>query len=178
MYRRGVVAEVDAERCRVRATWPQFEDAQSCWLDVLQQNAGANADFRVFDVGEVVACLLDERAETGVVLGAVYDTNNKPPTTNPDVRLVKFSDGTTISYDRSAHRVLVALADGAEVVVKGGSQKVALAGSVTDALTALKDAIGNAVPIAQDGGVGLQNTIMAALLDWPPSVESEVLNSD
>lgn len=47
------------------------------------------------------------------------------------------------------------------------SDFVALASLVTDNLNALKDAIANAVPIAQDGGVGLQNTILAALADWP-----------
>lgn len=58
-----------------------------------------------------------------------------------------------------------------------GSQFVALAEKVSAQLTALKNAISNAVPVAQDGGVALQAGIVAALVDWPASVASEKLKA-
>jgi hypothetical protein len=60
---------------------------------------------------------------------------------------------------------------------ESGSEFVALAEKVTAQLNALKDAIANAVPIAQDGGIGLQNTIMAALADWPGDIASTALKA-
>lgn len=59
----------------------------------------------------------------------------------------------------------------------GGAEPVALASLVATELGVLKDAISNAVPVAQDGGIALQAGIVAALADWPSSVASEVLET-
>lgn len=50
---------------------------------------------------------------------------------------------------------------------------VARADFVADELTALKDAISNAVPVPNDGGAALQAQILAALAAWPASVAAE-----
>lgn len=54
---------------------------------------------------------------------------------------------------------------------------VAIASKVDAQLNALKDAISNAVPVAQDGGVALQQSIVAALTGWPGSVASSALKA-
>lgn len=59
----------------------------------------------------------------------------------------------------------------------GGSEPVALASAVEDQLSTLKDAISNAIPVANDGGAALQAGIVAALANWPASTASEVLQT-
>jgi hypothetical protein len=59
----------------------------------------------------------------------------------------------------------------------GGTEAVALASLVEEQLGTLKDAISNAVPVANDGGVALQAGIVAALADWPASTAAEILET-
>lgn len=74
----------------------------------------------------------------------------------------------------------VRVAPGAIDLGGGATDFVALASKVADALTALKNAIANAVPAPPSGvdnGAALQSTILAALADWPPSVASDLTKS-
>lgn len=55
------------------------------------------------DVGEHVLCLfLPFAPEMGFVLGAIYSETERPPSSDPDVYVWKFKDGSTITFDRSA----------------------------------------------------------------------------
>jgi hypothetical protein len=58
-----------------------------------------------------------------------------------------------------------------------GAEFVALSEKVEAQFQTLKDAITNAVPVPQDGGVALQSTILAALAAWPASVAAEKLKA-
>lgn len=60
----------------------------------------------------------------------------------------------------------------------GHTEKVALAEKVAAQLTALKDAISNAAPVANDGGAALKTAILGALADWPESVASTTLEAE
>ncbi|MFW6057692.1 MAG: phage baseplate assembly protein V [Persicimonas sp.] len=188
MYRRGIVTAVDPERCRARVELAD-EGVETHWLDVLQSNTAPNQDYRLPDEGELVAVMLDEHAEAGCILGAIYTSENKPPDPSADVRRVTFPDGTKIEYDRAASRLTIVCAGDvsvtgpnvqldATVQVAGGAEAVALAQKVTDALQQLKDAIANGVPAPQDGGAALQQSIVLALSAFPPDVASEKLSSD
>jgi len=204
MYKTGTVSAVDENTCRARVRFPAEGGLESYWLQVLQHNTFVNKDNGLPDVGEAVAVLLDERGESGCILGAFYDDSNKPPSPNKDARRVTFGDGTVVEYDRATHKLTATVVGDANITaenitakatgtatidapnmvatgalkVAGGSDSAALAGKVADALSALKDAISNAVPIPQDGGVGLQTTIVAALAAWPPSLASTKLTTD
>lgn len=60
----------------------------------------------------------------------------------------------------------------------GHTEKVALAEKVAAQLTALKDAISNAAPVANDGGAALKTAILGALAGWPESVASTTLEAE
>jgi hypothetical protein len=57
-------------------------------------------------------------------------------------------------------------------------EPVALAEKVAAQFSALKEAISNAAPVANDGGAALKTAIMAALADWPASVASTTLEAE
>jgi len=190
MYRRGIVVAVDPERARARVRFPDRDNVESYWLDIVQPNALANRDYRLPDVDELVAVMMDGRDEAGCILGALYTANNLPDAPSPDVRRVAFGDGAVVEYDRAAHLLRVEVPDGAvqvqaesvhldaAVTIAGGAEPVALSGKVDAALQTLKDAISSAVTAPQDGGASLKASIVSALSAWPPSVESESLESD
>jgi len=201
MYKLGVVSAVDPSNCTARVKFPASGDVESYWLQVLQDNTFTNKDSCLPDIGECVAVLLDDKQESGCILGAIYTAANRPPSPSADVRRVTFCDGATIEYDRAAHALKVETAgdvnvtaahvhitgaaevtgtthlDGAVTVV-GGSQAVALGQKVSDALTTLKNAISSAATVPQDGGAAFKAAIVGALAAWPPSVAATKLTSD
>lgn len=63
----------------------------------------------------------------------------------------------------------------AELRLGAGSEALALASRVEDALDALKSAIQNAATGANDGGAAFKLNLLNALADWPPAVGSERL---
>ena len=57
--------------------------------------------------------------EVGVVLCSVYDDKNKPPVHEQDIRVVTFSDGTRIQYDRKEHLLKIDCVGDIEIHAKG-----------------------------------------------------------
>jgi len=204
MYKTGIVSAVDENTCRARVKFPQEGGLESYWLQVLQRNTWSNKDNGLPDVDEPVAVLLDERGESGCILGAYYDDTNKPPNPSKDVRRITYSDGTVIEYDRSTHKLKATVAGEVELTaekltatvsgvakidcpntevtgalkVAAGSDKPALDSKVSGALTTLKNAISSAVPGASDGGAALKTAIVGALSAWPPDLGSAKVTCD
>lgn len=102
--RYGVVSSVDSTQHAVRVAFEDEDSMVSDWLPVIVSCASKNQDYALPDVGDRVVCaFLSNGVSAGFVIGAVYSQANRPPHSNGDVRSVKFSDGTTISYDRAMH---------------------------------------------------------------------------
>lgn len=102
MIRFGNICDRDADACRVRV---EFDDdgVVSHWLPVLVASSMGDKFFHLPDINSHVVCLMDARNENGVVLGAIYDSNNPPGVGGDDVTAVKFSDNTSVAYDRASH---------------------------------------------------------------------------
>lgn len=105
-FRFGEVTATDPVRARVRVRLPDLE-LDSAWLPLLQNGSKGNRHFRMIDVGEQVAVLLDRRAEDGVVLGSIYSEPDPAPVSSGDKEHVVFADGTTVEYDRSTQTLAV-----------------------------------------------------------------------
>lgn len=107
LARVGFVTARQPERHRVRV---QFRDTVtsplvSGWLPVLTPRASADMAFDLPDVGDQVLCLfLGNGLEDGFVLGSMYGAQT-PPVASGDKFHRTFSDGTTIEYDRKAHKL-------------------------------------------------------------------------
>ena len=64
------------------------------------------------DIGEDVLCVFfHEAEETGFALGSFYAGEIELPASSQDKRVVKFKDGTIISYDRSSHTLKAQIGD-------------------------------------------------------------------
>ncbi|MDI1471935.1 putative phage baseplate component [Thermodesulfovibrio sp. N1] len=105
MLRFGVVVGVDESRGMVRVQYTDMDGEVSYWLAVLKQKTLKDKVYWMPDVGEHVAVLIDENAEEGVVLGAIYSSADSVPVSNKDKCHIKFEDGTWIEYDRAEHKL-------------------------------------------------------------------------
>ena len=107
VLRVGKVQEFDAEKHMSRVKFPDI-DIVSHWLPVIAMNSLNVQDTHYLDKDEHVVCIMNGTGtESGYVLGAIYDAKNEPEDKNCDIRQVKFSDDTVISYDREEHRLMI-----------------------------------------------------------------------
>lgn len=97
----GTVSEIDSVNGLVRVNFPE-DDLVSFPIPIVMPRTKNDKYFNIFDVNEHVVCLMDERCENGVVMGAIYNPSNKPESgLNEDITKVKFSDNSIVEYDRS-----------------------------------------------------------------------------
>lgn len=87
------------------------EGIESPWMPVMQGFALGAKAYRMPRIGTLVGCMMDEDWETGMVMGARYNTQDTPPDVPDKNDYLEYEDGTTISYDPETHQ-LTALAMG------------------------------------------------------------------
>lgn len=122
-FKWGVVSDrrADPKGPLVRVRWDDLEGMESHWLRVGQRKTLNDKHYYLPDVGEHVACILDEFCEDGCVVAAIYSDDDLPPTTNPDVEMVQFSDGTVVAYDRAAHAFTINCVGAVTVVAESAT---------------------------------------------------------
>lgn len=97
----GEVSAVDYQGCRIRVRLDDRDGVESYWLNVPQRNTqGTKRRPLMPELGEQVALLLDADGVGGVYLGGVYSSAEPPPVVDEDTDFIRFSDGTTVTYDR------------------------------------------------------------------------------
>lgn len=96
----GIVEQIDPAKARARVRLDDNESILTYWLAVLQQRTGKDKTYCMVEEGEHVACLLDEHAEEGVIIGAIYSEAEPPIADSEDVRRVELEDGAWFEYDR------------------------------------------------------------------------------
>ncbi len=100
----GTVSAQDFKGCRIRVRLPDRDGVQSYWLYVPQRHTkGTKSRPLLPELEEQVAVLLDADGVGGVYLGGIYSSEERPPVLDEDSHFVRFSDGTSITYDRAAH---------------------------------------------------------------------------
>ena len=56
--------------------------------------------YAIPDIGEHVACLMDENSEEGVILGAIYSALDETPASSKNQLMIKFEDESFIQFDK------------------------------------------------------------------------------
>lgn len=139
MYRRGIVDELDANEHRVRVRFPDRQNVQSPWLDVLVRDTSKNKDYALPSIGAQVAVLMDEEDTSGCVLGALYSKADKPIATSAKVRRVDFESGGFIEYNDEGGGFRIKI-DGLTIIGESGDEFVALANLVDARFATVKTA--------------------------------------
>jgi phage baseplate assembly protein gpV len=125
-FRVGIVKEQDGAHARVRVGFAEFDQMLSYWLPVLASKTQDDKWYWMPDIGEQVVCLMDERDEAGVVLGAIYSTADVPPVNSTDKCRLTFKDETAIEYDRGAHVLSISFSDATSIVYDASEHSLLL----------------------------------------------------
>lgn len=119
LIRIGIVSSVNPQTCTARVLFEDQDEAVSYDLFVINHNTQDNQDYWLPDVNEAVLCLfLPIGIETGFILGSYYSDVDKPANTDPNVRSIKFKDGTAIQYNRETHKLIVDCVGDIEAICK------------------------------------------------------------
>jgi len=122
IVRRGRVHAIDPAKARVKVDLGDgvFTD----WLPFFAIRAGQDRTWWTPSEGEQVV-VFSESGDTanGVVLSGVYQANHPQPESDPAKALIRFKDGTVISYDHDAHTLTVDVsADGGAVTIQANAK--------------------------------------------------------
>ncbi|WP_439235212.1 phage baseplate assembly protein V [Lonepinella koalarum] len=139
-FQQGIVSAVDSQAHKVRCQIPALENLETAWLPFLTQNSGGNQFYCLPDVGELVAILLDARGEDGCVLGTFYNEQDPPPTSNGNLWVKKFNNGTIIQHDRHSgdltiHTTGKVIVNNCDVIVNNGNVNVNSGDVVADGIS-------------------------------------------
>lgn len=95
----GNISEVFPDKGTARVIF-KADDMVSFPIPFLVSNSSGDKYARSFEVNEHVVCLMDLACENGVILGAIYDNKNAPPSDAAEgITAVNFSDGTKVVYN-------------------------------------------------------------------------------
>ena len=111
----GYISSYDAKRHMARVMFPDKDNLVSDWLPVIVTNSLLNKDEAPLDINEHVAVIMGDNMQSGVIIGAIYDDQNKPLNADKDTRITTFDDGTKIEYNRSQKTMRINAVGGVEI---------------------------------------------------------------
>jgi phage baseplate assembly protein V len=132
-FKRGVVRELDPANARAKVEFPDEEGASSFWLSVNSSLASGTGSrtYAMPELGSQVHCLVDWRGEDGVILGASYSKEDRPPAGDANHVAMKLTGGLELLYDKGAGTLNVKVptaitleCGGTKLEMKPGSWKV------------------------------------------------------
>lgn len=120
MIKVGKVVAIDEKNCKVRVQLLDNDGVMTYWLPVVVNKSQKDKFYWLPDIGEEVICaFLEHGIEQGFVLGAIYNEKDKVPVGGKDKFHVRFEDGTTIEYDRKAHKLTIQSVGDIEITASG-----------------------------------------------------------
>ena len=104
MIRFGTISETDPAKGLARVAF-QEDGLTSDWLPILVPKTAKDSYSWTHDIGEHVACLMDENAENGVILGAIYSEKTAPKQAGENIVSAVFDDGSKVVFNRSSGKL-------------------------------------------------------------------------
>lgn len=110
LVRSGVIADVQQNPLRVKVS---IGELVTDWLRVNMPAAGPVSISYLPSRGEAVHVMSESGdLRNGVVYPGLHNDNNPPPTTEPGKYVMRFRDGTAVSYDANGPQLDITLAGG------------------------------------------------------------------
>lgn len=106
MLRFGIVSQINPVLAQARVNFGD-DDSTSFWLPILQTKTLKDKFYSIPDVGEQVACLMDENSEDGVILGAIYSTEDVPVVTSEKQISLNLENNALINIDKETNTLTI-----------------------------------------------------------------------
>ena len=107
MLRFGIVSQIDPINVQARVSF-EDDESTSFWLPIIQTKTLKDKFYAMPDIGEQVAYLMDENSEDGVILGAIYSTEDVPVTQSEKEISMNLEDGSYINANKESQTLTVA----------------------------------------------------------------------
>lgn len=107
MLRFGIVTQINPISVQARVSF-EDDESTSYWLPVLQTKTLKDKFYSMPDIGEQVVCLMDENSEDGVILGAIYSTEDTTVIQTEKQLAMNLEDGSYINADKETKTLTVA----------------------------------------------------------------------
>jgi phage baseplate assembly protein V len=102
MLKFGIIEECQPDKGLYRVRIDE-DDIKTKFIPVVVPNSKSTKFEAPLEVGEHVALLMDERAEDGIIVGAIYSEADKPENgAGENVWRTTFADGSYIKFDKSS----------------------------------------------------------------------------
>ena len=128
LIHRGLVLCVDMQHALATV---QVGEVQTAALPWLTTRAGGDITWWAPEAGEHVAILCPcGSLSQGVIIGSLYSGSKPAPSNSADQHVTKYSDGTTITYDRAAHTFTIQAVGAVTINIQGNAAVTAQAVAV------------------------------------------------
>ena len=123
----GQVAELDAERARVRV---KAGPILTAWLPFTTGRAGPDVTWHAPEPGEqVVLVAPGGDLNQAVVVGSLYREAYPPPADSADISRTLYKDGAVMEYDREQHHWHLSVPSGGQILLEIGPSKIEMSDS-------------------------------------------------
>lgn len=116
----GIVTETDPATAKARVQFPDHDNVQSFWLQVLQGKTKSDKTYWMPVTGEHVVVIMDKGEEAGVIAGAIYSEADAPPSDDPNVHTIVYGDGASLTYDKGSQTFTLAVGGTSVEISPGG----------------------------------------------------------
>lgn len=106
MLRFGIVSQINPVLAQARVNFAD-DESTSYWLPIIQNKTMKDKFFVMPDIGEEVACLMDENSEDGVILGAIYSSVDLPVVTSEKQISVNLENSSLINIDKETNTLTI-----------------------------------------------------------------------
>ncbi len=107
MLRFGIVSQINPLLAQARVSF-EDDESTSFWLPILQTKTLKDKFYIMPDIGEQVVCLMDENSEDGVILGAIYSTEDVSAIQSEKELSMNLEDGSLINANKETQTLTVA----------------------------------------------------------------------
>ena len=123
----GQVAELDAERARVRV---KAGPILTAWLPFTTGRAGPDVTWHAPEPGEqVVLVAPGGDLNQAVVVGSLYRQAYPAPADSAEIIRTRFKDGAVMEYDREQHHWHLSVPSGGRIVLEIGPSTIEMSDS-------------------------------------------------
>lgn len=106
MLRFGIVSQINPVLAQARVNFGD-DESTSFWLPILQSKTMKDKFYSMPDIGEQVACLMDENSEDGVILGAIYSTVDTPVVSSEKQISLNLENNSLINLDKETNTLTI-----------------------------------------------------------------------
>lgn len=106
MLRFGIVSQINPVLAQARVSF-EDDESTSFWLPILQTKTLKDKFYSMPDIGEQVACLMDRNSEDGVILGAIYSSEDVPAVSCEKQISLNLENNSLINIDKETNTLTI-----------------------------------------------------------------------